>query len=71
MSNVSLINGHIDGKQTNYEHIRSMSVKELTEFLFYHHRCSKCAFYKEFDVTCDGECLEGIKQYLESEVDTE
>lgn len=35
MSNVSLIDGHIDEpkKQTNYDRIRNMSVDELAKFI--------------------------------------
>ena len=61
MSKVSLINGHIDEpKQTNYDRIRNMGVDKMSVFLI------------EWSI----ECLKGnpklnIKQWLESEVDTE
>ena len=74
--NVSLIDGHIDGKQTNYDRIRNMSGEELAEFLLdtrYDYE------YNEY-VTGSGErfadynyekaLAEEIK-WLESEVDTE
>ena len=68
MSNVSLINGHIDEpKQTNYDRIRNMSVEEMANLICHNYRCRKCAYTK----CCNGECEIGIKEWLESEVDTE
>ena len=71
MPNVSLVDGHIDGKQTNYDRIRNMSVEDFTDFIYYNYRCRRCAFNNGFGATCGGECKEGIKKWLESEVDTE
>lgn len=72
MSNVSLIDGHIDEKQTNYDRIRNMSVEELAE-LICESNCQKfCTFTKngKCNVFEGGRqiCIMGIKQYLESEV---
>lgn len=62
----------MDSKQTNFERIKAMSVEELKTFLY----CiSKAACV--YDCDCDkcplenaGHCTEdGIKKWLESEVD--
>lgn len=92
MSNVSLIDGHIDnaehcvccgqvipegrqvciicgkkvnGKQRQIDRIRNMSVEELAEFLNDNYKCEQCDYHHK---CCNGECIDGIKQYLESEV---
>jgi len=67
MANVSLVDGHIDG-MTNYDRIRNMSVEEMAEFLNDNYKCEQCDYHHK---CCNGECIDGIKQYLESEVDTE
>ena len=55
--NVSLIDGHIDGKQTNYDRIRNMSVEEMAEFIL-----MMAIGY------CSGQVPKNIKEWLESEV---
>ena len=75
MSKVSLVDGHIDG-MTNYDRIRNMSVEEMAEFMYETNEdCENfCAFTK--DKKCHSfeggkqTCIIGIKQWLESEVDT-
>lgn len=75
MSNVSLINGHIDEPKTNYDRIRNMSVEELAEFLgaiarqCYYDDCKGCPIYKVRGVC--GDFNESIQAYLESEVEGE
>ena len=65
MASVSLIDGHIDRIQTNYDRIRNMSVEELAEFMG--------DVYKQgyIDNLHDMPCVENkdIKLYLESEVE--
>ena len=55
---------------TNYEKIKAMSVEEMAEFLD-SCSCNHCVYYKKYEPTyceyCD--CVEGITQYLESEVE--
>ena len=73
MPNVSLVDGHIDGKQTNYDRIRNMSVEEMAEFM---QKCGwdfppYCDCQKSTRGICDHNCIKCAKQYLESEVDTE
>lgn len=53
---------------TNYDRIRNMSVEELTEFLCNNYKCHQCAYYHK---DCNGECVDGIKQWLETEVTEE
>ena len=75
MSNVSLINGHID-KTTNYDRIRSMSIDEMAEAL---EKTVHCKFQIACKICCNDnckvenkrECISKIKQWLESEVETE
>ena len=77
--NVSLIDGHIDGKQTNYDRIRNMSVEELAEILGEMGKqlenCDGCPaelFCTEnyVKLQCKN-CNDLILKWLESEVDTE
>ena len=51
-----------ESKQTNADHIRSMSDEELAEFLIDHHRypCKYCS-------GCHVECSDGLMQWLKSE----
>lgn len=83
--NVSLIDGHIDGKQTNYDRIRNISIEEIAKYIDTHddelggkicywycekttgskHKCP----YNEKDR--DLHCIDCIKEWLLSEVDTE
>ena len=71
MLNVSLADGHIDGKQTNYDRIRNMSVEEMAEFLNKTNNClgMECKNCPLNSTNCMSKV--GIKQYLESEVDSE
>lgn len=60
---------------TNFEKIKSMSINDMTQFLFVHQfdKCVNCGYYQKqcngyyFD---DKSCTTGIKHWLESEVDT-
>lgn len=68
MSNVSLVDGHMD-KMTNYERIKSMSIDEMVE-LISKGECYCCK--QTTDQFCvEMTCEQGIKQWLESEVETE
>uniref|UniRef100_UPI003FF01FA7 hypothetical protein n=1 Tax=Ruminococcus bromii TaxID=40518 RepID=UPI003FF01FA7 len=61
-------------RMTNFEKIKSMSIHDMTQFLFVHQfdKCGNCDYYKKqcngyyFD---DKSCTTGIKHWLESEVD--
>ena len=58
-----------DGTIKNqYDRIRNMSVEEMAE-LFSKSPCYCCKQHK--DQTCKMPCRQGVKQWLESEVDTE
>ena len=50
---------------TNFEKIKSMSVKEMAEFIFDNYRCRKCACANN---NCDGKCKLGIAKWLKKEV---
>lgn len=74
MAGVSFVDGHIDGKQTNYDRIRNMSVEELAEFI--------CSIYDDNDTPyLADKQIEGysipdydedrIREWLESEVEGE
>lgn len=67
MPNVSLVDGHIDGKQTNYDRIRNMSLEQLAEFLESTNNVMAIKLGGEYIVRDK----KYIKIYLESEVDTE
>ena len=76
MSEVSLIDGHIDEvKQTNYDRVRNMSVKELADLLV-RRKFSCMPFCKNCEICtqktfCYPLCIDGVKKWLESEVDSE
>lgn len=71
MSNVSMIDGHIDRPMTNYERIKNMSIDEMAEFLADNDdNCCFCTRRYE-DVCLTPDCKYHIKQWLESEVETE
>ena len=55
---------------TNYEKIKAMSVEEMAEFCD-SCSCKRCIYYKEHELNfCDEyECIDGITQWLESEVE--
>ena len=55
---------------TNYEKIKAMSVEELADLLDYG-ECHCCAYYKtNSPVDClDCVCKDGVKKWLESEVE--
>jgi hypothetical protein len=56
-------------KQTNADHIRSMSDEELAEFLVEHHRnpCKFCLGCWTIRKRAKGGCKEGLMQWLKSE----
>ena len=78
MSNVSLINGHIDGvicghtnkKQTHYDLVKSMSIEELAQFMndCGHDFPPYCDYKDATRGICDQNCLKCAKEWLESEV---
>ena len=61
-------------RMTNFKKIESMSVHDMTQFLFIHQfdKCGNCGYYQKqcngyyFD---DKSCTTGIKHWLESEED--
>ncbi len=61
-------------RMTNFEKIKSMSVHDMTQFLFIHQfdKCGNCGYYQK---QCSGQyfddksCTTGIKLWLESEVE--
>lgn len=57
----------VKGKQTNYDRIRGMSVEEMSFLL----ECSPCGYCELYEgQNCDNtSCNQGIRQWLESEVD--
>lgn len=67
MAGVSFVDGHIDGKQTNYDRIRNMSIEEMAycndicpiEYGVIHKYCNNAG------------CVECRKEWLESEVEGE
>ena len=65
MSNVSLVNGHID-KTTNYDRIKSMSVEEV-----YLIDCCNCPNDMFLCGNKGSVSEKHIKHWLESEVETE
>lgn len=70
---VSLIDGHIDGGQTNYDLIRNMSVEELAQFMndCGHDFPPYCDYKDATRGICDQNCLKCAKEWLESEVEGE
>ena len=74
--NVSLIDGHIDGKQTNYDRIRNMSVEEMAEFLLdtrydYEYTDYVTGSDKRFPTYAYEKALAEEIKWLESEVESE
>ena len=49
---------------TNYERIKNMTIHEIVDLIIHNYRCRKCAYYNR---CCNGECEQGIKEWLESE----
>ena len=76
MSNVSLIDGHIDTK-TNYDRIRDMSIDEIATAIYNGISSDPCDYCKYNNAHCTGvPCREKanvdiIVEWLESEVETE
>lgn len=72
---VSLVDGHIDEpRKTNFDRIRNMSVDELTDFLFElgNHNTTICNILcGRYKSNCGRNCVAKLKQWLESEADTE
>lgn len=59
---------------TNYDRIRNMSIDEMAEIISKNEECERvCAFTKDGKCNAIGTdssaCVEGCKQWLESEVD--
>ena len=53
---------------TNYDRIRNMSVDEMAEFINGRSPCDTCKLHD--GQTCANVwCIQGVKQWLESEVD--
>ena len=62
--------GHkAEKKQTNYDRIRNMSIDELAGFISGETPCNCCILTEVQH--CSLPCAVGIKQWLESEADTE
>jgi hypothetical protein len=56
-------------KQTNFDKIKSMTVKEMAELMSPLNTCSNCKAHKMCDeIPMNAECVEIIKFWLESEV---
>jgi hypothetical protein len=53
---------------TNYEKIKAMSVEEMAE-LIDDSPCNSCNYRQKGFSKCPQECEEGIKEWLESEVE--
>lgn len=51
---------------TNYEHIKNMSLEEMTSFF---NICFHCMMCPEAPLECDGRCDFHLKEWLEGEVD--
>lgn len=73
MSNVSMVDGHIDRPMTNYERIKNMSVEEMAKFItIIKENCTKDTLLslgmneKVFNTLIKGVEVE-TKQWLESE----
>lgn len=67
---VSLVNGHID-KETNFDRIKKMSVEEMAEFIPDWSYTKACKCDEEIYADCNNECSKCVKEWLESEVETE
>ncbi len=59
----------VDCPDTNFEKIKAMSIDEMVEKFAKNGYCEFCKL-KESQ-TCDNPCEQGIRQYLESEVEEE
>lgn len=76
MSNVSLIDGHMD-KMTNYERIKSMSIEEIAMAIYNGISSDPCDYCEYNNGYCTGKpCakklnVEVIEEWLESEAETE
>lgn len=77
MSNVSLIDGHID-KMTNYERIKNMSVDEMAVCFSKFSQCDNCLaedFCNKINNRDDDSvmmsCEQRLKEWIESESETE
>ena len=59
-------------KQSNYDRIQSISLDEMAKdiYLYAHNMCRCCIYSKGWHCTSELKtCVNGIKQWLESEVD--
>lgn len=54
---------------TNFEKIKQMSVEEMIMLICHNYKCRKCVQYHRQE--CDGYCYNGIKEWLESEVEND
>jgi hypothetical protein len=66
-----MVDGHIDRPMTNYERIKNMSVEEMAEELSHICRNAKRTQKDKQYLCITSECKRCLKQYLESEVETE
>ena len=71
MSNVSMVDGHIDRPMTNYERIKNMSVEEMADYFNEIFDCSNCPNDMFLCESNGNVCTKYIKQWLESEAETE
>lgn len=68
MSNVSMIDGHIDEvKQTNYDRIKNMSVEEMAENLMGGNTFCPYKVFTTIKFCPNSNCDECIKNWLKSE----
>lgn len=70
MSNVSMVDGHIDRPMTNYDRIKNMSVEKMAEAILHKRPCNLCV-RSACDSCSDAKekCEYYIKQWLETEVE--
>lgn len=69
MSNVSMVDGHIDRPMTNYERIKNMSVEEMAKELSNICKKAKTTQKGRQYLCINSECKRCIKQWLETEVE--
>ena len=56
---------------TNYDRIRNMSIDELAKFIPDWSYTKACKCDEEIYADCNNECWKCVKEWLESEVDSE
>lgn len=58
-------------KKTNYDRIRNMSLEQMA-YILEAPPCCKCRLYKYAGQTCENTaCTQGVRQWLEMEVEEE